>query len=77
MIYQIRYTIVVMLTANLRILELTRHEKRKLQNLILGYGKLKTASEKSGLHYHTVRNIARLGRGERETIDKLRSTLLN
>jgi hypothetical protein len=60
-----------------RILELTASEKRKLQNLILGYGKLKKHSAKANVHRHTLRNVARLGYGEPETIEKLRSTILS
>lgn len=61
---------------NLRILELSPYEKRKLQHLILGYGKLKDAAYKAGLHYHTVRNVARIGTGEPDTIQKIRETIL-
>jgi hypothetical protein len=59
-----------------RILELTASEKRKLQHAILGYGKLKAASEASSIHPHIIRNAARLGHAKPETIQKLRSTIL-
>ena len=64
-------------TKEQRILELTPAEKRKLQQRILGYGKLKQAADVSGLHFHTLRNVARIGTGEPDTIKKLRSTLLH
>lgn len=66
-----------MIATKVRILELTDVEKNKLQSLILGYGKLKEASQKCDLHAHTIRNVARLGFAEPETIEKLRKTILS
>lgn len=60
-----------------RIEELTNREIEKLNSLTIGHGKLTDASEITGLHVHTLRNIRRLGYGKPETISIIRKKLFS
>lgn len=60
-----------------RFLELTAAEIKLLKELTVEHGSLTAASEKTGLHVHTIRNARRLGYAEVETINTLRKKLLN
>lgn len=64
-------------TVEQRIVEqLTPEEKQKLIATISGYGRLSSAARTASLHFQTLKNVALLGRGEKNTIDKIRKTLL-
>lgn len=56
--------------------ELTPDEKLRLKQAITGYGKLSNAARLTNLHFQTVKNVALIGRGEKNTIDKIRKTIL-
>lgn len=58
-----------------RIIELAPTEKSKLIKKILGYGKLKEAAEKTGLHINTIKIISIKGSGTPKAIKAIRENL--
>jgi hypothetical protein len=60
-----------------RTIELTPSERKKLGQLLLGYGKLSEAVEKSGLHKNTLYLVNLSGRAKPETIAAIRKKLLS
>jgi len=64
-----------MVSTNLRVEHLTASEKKKLKGILIGYGNLKAAAEKTNLHRHTLRMINISGKAEPETLKIIRERL--
>lgn len=55
---------------------LTSSELVLLKSLVLGYGNFRATAQKAGVHVETLRGVINRGYGERETVNKIRTVLI-